>query len=91
MTPILFSKNSNRIIGNGGCNSISGEYKIESLNRITLSKMISTKMACPRMELEGEFLEALQKADNFNVVGDMLMLNKARMAPLARFKAVYLK
>ena len=28
--------------------------------------------------LEGEFLEALQNADNFNVVGDMLVLNKAR-------------
>ena len=88
---IILKDGNNRIIGNGGCNSISGEYKIESLNRITLSKMISTKMACQRMALESEFLEALQKADNFNVVGDMLMLNKARMAPLARFKAVYLK
>ena len=88
---IIFKEGNNRITGNGGCNSISGEYKIESLNRITLSKMISTRMACPQMELEGEFLEALQKADNFNVVGDMLMLNKARMAPLARFKAVYMK
>ena len=89
--PHIIFKENNRIIGNGGCNSISGEYKIESLNRITISKMISTKMACPRMELEDEFLEVLQKADNFNVVGDMLMLNKARMAPLARFKAVYMK
>jgi len=88
---IILKESNNRIIGNGGCNSISGEYKIESLNRITVSKMISTKMACQRMALESEFLEALQKADNFNVVGDMLMLNKARMAPLARFKAVYLK
>ena len=88
---IIFKESNNRIIGNGGCNNISGEYKIESLNRISLSKMISTKMACPRMELEGEFLEVLQKAYNFNVVGDMLMLNKARMVPLARFKAVYLK
>ena len=31
------------------------------------------------------------KPDNFNVVGDMLVLNKARMAPLARFKTVYMK
>ena len=88
---IIFKESNNRVIGNGGCNSISGEFKIESLNRITLSKMISTKMACPRMQLEQEFLEVLQKADNFNVAGDLLMLNKARMAPLARFKAVYMK
>lgn len=88
---IIFKEINNRIVGNGGCNNISGEYKVESLNRIMLSKMILTRMACPRMELEEEFLEALQRADNFNVVGDMLTLNKARMAPLARFKAVYMK
>jgi copper homeostasis protein (lipoprotein) len=89
--PHIIFKGNNRIMGNGGCNSISGEYKIESLNRITFSKMISTKMACEQMGLESEFLESLQKADSFNVVGDMLMLSRARMAPLARFKAVYLK
>ena len=59
---IIFKEGNNRITGNGGCNSITGQYKIESLNRITLSKMISTRMACPQMELESEFLEALQKS-----------------------------
>ena len=88
---IIFKESNNRIMGNGGCNGISGEFKVEGLNRITLSKIISTRMACPQMKLESEFLEVLQKADNFNVVGDMLMLNKARMAPLARLKAIYLK
>lgn len=48
-------------------------------------------MACPRMDVEMEFLSTLEKADNFNVAGDALELNKARMAPLARFKAVYMK
>lgn len=89
--PHIIFKGSNRIIGNGGCNNISGEHKIEGFNSISISKMISTKMACPNMDLEQEFLGALQNADNFNVVGDMLVLNKARMAPLARFKTVYMK
>ena len=88
---IIFKSGGRRIIGNGGCNGFSGEYKIESLNRITMSKILSTRMACPKMDLEGEFLDVLQKADNFNIAGDSLSLNKARMAPLARFKAVYLK
>ena len=88
---IIFKSGNNRMIGNGGCNGISGEYKIESLHRISMSKIISTKMACPALALEGEFLEVLQSADNFTVVGEMLTLNKARMAPLARFKAVYMK
>jgi copper homeostasis protein (lipoprotein) len=89
--PHIIFKENNRLIGNGGCNSISGEHKIEGFNLVAISKMISTKMACPNMNVEQEFLEALQNADNFNVVGDMLTLNKARMAPLARFKAVYMK
>ena len=89
--PHVIFKDSNRLTGNGGCNSISGEHKIEGFNAVSISKMISTKMACPNMDLEQEFLDALQNADNFNVVGDMLVLNKARMAPLARFKTVYMK
>lgn len=89
--PHIIFKDSNRLTGNGGCNNISGEHKIEGFNTVSISKMISTKMACPNMDLEQEFLDALQDADNFNVVGDMLVINKARMAPLARFKAVYLK
>jgi copper homeostasis protein (lipoprotein) len=88
---IIFKESDNRMNGNGGCNNISGSVRIEGLNRIAISKTISTKMACPRMELEQEFLDVLQIADNFNVNGDMLLLNKARMAPLARFKTVYMR
>lgn len=88
---IIFKEADNRVTGSGGCNRISGSYKVESLNRITISKVISTKMACPRMDLEDEFLKVLNTVDNFNVVGDTLTLNKARMAPLARFNAVYMK
>jgi heat shock protein HslJ len=88
---IIFKESSNIIIGNAGCNSISGRYKIESPNRIEISKAISTQMACPGMDVERELLNALQRADNFSVAGDMLTLNKAKMAPLARFKVVYLK
>jgi heat shock protein HslJ len=49
---------------------------------------MSTKMFCDQMEVENGFNEALIAADNFTVSGDNLSLNKARMAPLARFKAV---
>jgi len=87
---IIFKESNNRMSGNGGCNNISGSFQIEGLNRITFSKIISTRMSCPRMDLEGEFLEVLQKADNFIITGDMLVMNKARMAPLARFKIVYM-
>jgi hypothetical protein len=33
-------------------------------------------------------MKALNTADNYNVDGQKLVLNRARMAPLARFEAV---
>lgn len=86
---IIFKESDSRMSGNGGCNSISGSYRIESYNRITISKIISTRMSCPRMDLESEFLEGLNKADSFIITSDTLILNKAK-APLARFITVNL-
>jgi len=48
---------------------------------------MSTKMACENMEVENDLTKALMAADNYSMDGDNLSLNKARMAPLARFKA----
>jgi heat shock protein HslJ len=48
-------------------------------------------MACGNMEKETIFMELLQKADNYSIKGNVLSLNKGRMAPLAKFEAVYLK
>jgi heat shock protein HslJ len=88
---IIFKKSTKRFVGNGGCNSISGTYQVEGPDRIKISHAISTQMACCRMDIEQQFLRDLQAADNFYIVGDALVLNKARMAPLARFKAVLMK
>jgi heat shock protein HslJ len=48
-------------------------------------------MACPDMKEEDAFKKVLEQVDNFTVSGDNLSLNKAKMAPLATFRAVYLK
>jgi copper homeostasis protein (lipoprotein) len=86
---VMFKLKGNRVTGNGGCNSFSGTYELKSNNRITLSKLMTTLMACPAMDTESLFLKALQMADSYYVRGDTLILNRARMAPLARFQAVY--
>jgi hypothetical protein len=44
-------------------------------------------MACPD-DLEQEFLQVISEADNLSTDGKYLSLNKARMAPLARFVVV---
>ena len=48
-------------------------------------------MACPDMETETQFYKVLEMVDNYYHNNDTLILNKAKMAPLARFVAVYLR
>jgi heat shock protein HslJ len=89
---VIFKMTDNRVIGNGGCNSFTGSYELKDPNRITISKVAATQMACMNnMDIESQLFKVLETADNYNLVGDTLVLNKARMAPLARFQVVYLK
>lgn len=73
--------------GNTSCNTFSGRYAIKSGQRLSFARnMAVTMMACPDMSTESAFLDVLNQADSY-VVGDdgRLSLNRARMAPLARF------
>lgn len=86
---ILWS-DTNRVTGNAGCNSFTGSYEMnDQTGRIQFSKVASTQMICPEMELEDQFMEVIEVTDNYSIKGDTLSLNRARMAPLAKFVAVY--
>jgi len=78
---------NNRVEGTGGCNGFGGTHRFEAPNRVKFSRMIRTMMACENMEIENDFLKALETADSYYVTGDTLQLLRARMAPLAVFKA----
>lgn len=74
--------------GSASCNSFSGAYVITSGNRISFGPNLAvTMMACADMTLEEGFLDMLRRVDNYAVAGGVLSLNRARMAPLARFTA----
>jgi len=91
---IILKEEDHRVNGNGGCNTLFGTYEIDrTANRIKFSQMASTMMACTNMEIENELKRVLEMADNYNLSADRkyLSLNRARMAPLARFEVVYLK
>lgn len=85
---IILKVEDHRVNGTGGCNAFSGGYALQAGNRITFSQIVSTEMACPDMAIESSLLKVLQMADNYNLRKDTLILNRARMAPLARFQAV---
>ncbi|HRN40727.1 MAG TPA: META domain-containing protein [Vicingus sp.] len=85
---VVLKIEENRIVGNGGCNSFFGMYQLKQGDSIQLSPLGSTKMACLNNNVEDEFLKVLAIADNYTLKNDTLSLNKAKMAPLARFELV---
>lgn len=85
---LMFQKSDNRYTGTGGCNGIGGTFTLAGMGRIKFTQGMSTMMACEEMEVENGLNKVLVTVDNFSLGKDTLSLNKARMAPLARFAAV---
>lgn len=83
-----FTLNSSeaRVTGNTSCNNFFASYELKQGGRVTFSDMGATMMACPEMTTESAFLGVLEKTDNYAIGDGILSLNKARMAPLARFR-----
>lgn len=88
----ILKAKDNRIVGNSGCNSFSGTYELTpETNRIAIYNIAMTRMACIKPTVEEALIKVLETVDNYTVKNDTLQLNKARMAPMAKFVAVYLK
>ncbi len=82
---IIFNSEDGRANAKANCNSLGFTYKIKNEFRIELQQGMSTMMACPDGNIELEFLEVLNNVDNLSTDGTNMTLNKARMAPLAKF------
>ena len=88
-TPFIkFNSALGQFTGNNGCNAMVGGYLLKEGSRLETRQTASTLMACPNEETANQFLEVLQRADNYTVSEGEMSLNKAKMAPLARFRLV---
>lgn len=86
---VEFDIEAQRMYGNGGCNGFSGSMELdEKLQRIRIGQVAATQKACLDMSIEAQLMEILSVVDNYSLGENTLSLNKARMAPLARFEAV---
>jgi len=85
---IVLSKDGSSVNGFSGCNSIMGKYELKEGSRITFSAMASTMMACPDLATESEFNKMLGTVDNYSINNGVMTLNKAKMAPMAKFEAL---
>lgn len=63
--------------GNAGCNRMNGniEYTDAQKNIIKFPQVATTRMACPDMQGEQEFLEALNKVVRFQAEGNVKPVN----------------
>jgi heat shock protein HslJ len=85
---MILKLKDNKVHGFSGCNTFNGMYSLPGENRVSFSKFASTLMACKDMTTEKEFMEIFVKTDNYAIRGNTLSLNKAKMAPLAKFESV---
>ena len=84
---IIFHSKDGRLEAKADCNVLLNNYKIKNELQLTIEPGITTMMACPG-NLEQDFMEVLKTVDNLSTDGKTLSLNKARMAPLAKFELV---
>lgn len=84
---IMLAKEGNKLTGSGGCNSMMGGYELMEGNQIKFSGVASTRMACPDMSMEDALGKVFTETDNYAINGKFLMLQKAKISPLAKFEA----
>lgn len=68
-----------RVSGNGGCNRYFASVRSGGAQGLTVGDIGTTRMACapPRMKIERQYLQALQKVSAFRFVfGDLLLMGQ---------------
>ncbi|SMO70478.1 Uncharacterized lipoprotein NlpE involved in copper resistance [Saccharicrinis carchari] len=86
---IIFHSKENRIEAKANCNNLLFDYTIRHQFQLITSPGAATLISCPEDDgMEREFIDAISTADNLSVTETTLSLNKARMAPLAKFELV---
>lgn len=89
ITPTLeININSLIINGSGGCNTYRGSIVSYSDDKLKFGPVMSTKMACPDMELESKFLQGLSEVYKFERIKNELYLKNQFGANILKLKKV---
>lgn len=83
---LVLEKETEKLTGNGGCNNFMGSYKLKENSGIELSIDGATMMACPNLELEGQFIEVLKQTKSYQIAGDALVLNNDAKGAIAKLE-----
>jgi heat shock protein HslJ len=78
---IEFTAGIDRTTGRGPCNSFGGTFSLgKEPGLLTISPQASTKIACPALNIETQYLEALPRTVSYQIVGQELRLFDASNA-----------
>ena len=70
---ISFETAEKRFTGNGGCNTINGNYTIEK-KTLRFTDISSTKMSCEDIAFENTFLATLNQVNRFEMLDNSMLL-----------------
>ena len=62
------------VSGAGACNRLMGSYKTGERRALKIGPLATTKMACPNLDQEQQFLRALESTTHYDMDGPMLLL-----------------
>ncbi len=79
---------TNRFSGMAGCNRMTGEVIFDD-NLLRFSEAAVTRMACPNLELESQFLLLLASGTGYSIQGGQLHLTNAADEAVLHFKKSY--
>jgi heat shock protein HslJ len=82
----ILLKTDGTISGSLGCNAFNGNYTNTQPSRIRFFNVVNTLKMCIDMRIEDDLKQVLEQADSYHLNGNQLILNRARMSPLARFE-----
>ncbi len=87
---LLLHEGRSRVEGRAGCNKFSGPYTAPAVGQLRLGPLATTRSTCPDLTVEGNFLQALNRAQHYRISGNILSLYSTDTlgAPLARLQAV---
>jgi len=80
--PSLEFESQGKLSGRAQCNSYFSNYSVPATQRIEVGTISSTKMACPKLDDERDYMDALNDMRYFFIWNDKLMLISDEFSPL---------
>jgi len=70
--------------GQATCNTFRARFELDEAG-LRFGPLAVTRMACPDLEIEKRYLEAIQQTSRWSIEGDRLLLSDASGKPVAEF------